>query len=482
MSFQEIPYEPKKFPPRRPRPPYRIVGILAAALLLLIFGRSICGFIVDYFWWRELGQVPAWVLMSVYQYAPGFAAWIIVFAVLWIAHLSGMKHAGERLRDHRSYALIATLAAALIAGVVELAVVDGWTVARFFGGHGLAAGTEWHDPVFGRPLGFYFFDLPFYDMLIGFLTACTLAGALAYYLAARGWQIHREFPSFGTGAQIDFNDLRSLGRLESGLLKGLTAAFLVMLAAEFWIGRYDLLLTDHGQLMVGIDYVQQHAGLPLQTAKAGAAILAAALVLLGRRKLALGCALILVIDWALPPILSGAYAKPNELAVERPYLERHIEATRSAFGLAKAHEENFAAQNEGRIDFAKNRPLLDNVRLWDWGVFRETLSQTQPLRPYAYADVDVDRYQIGGQLRQVLLAPRELDLSQLGDAQNRWINKSLIFTHGYGLALAEANRITSEGLPVLMVQDAPVEVLTPSLKIARPQIYYGESAQGPVFV
>src|SRR6202042_1622733 len=135
--------------------------------------------------------------------------------------------------------------------------------------------------------------------------------------------------------------------------------------------------------------------------------------------------------------------------------------------------------SSGPIDFVKNRPLLDNVRLWDWKAFHETLSQKQPLRPYTFANTDIDRYTIDGRLRQVLLAPRELDPEQMGE---RWINYSLIFTHGYGLALAEANRITSDGLPLLLVKDAPIQVLTPSLKIAQPQIYYGETSHDPVFV
>ena len=461
----------------------RLLLVVAAVLLLLFFSRSICSFVIDYFWWRELGQVPTWLLTSTYRYAPGLAAWLIAFLVLWISHARGVKHARESLRDHRWYARITTLAFVVLALIVALAAVDGWTVARYFGGHGLASASEWHDPVFGEPLGFYFFDLPFYSMLIDFMAAITLGGALAYYLAARGWQIRREFPGFGSGSEIDLRELRSLGQLESGLLKGLTALFLVFLAANFWLGRYDLLLSDHGQLMVGIDYVQQNIGLPMQTIKAGAALLAAALLLAGRRRLAIGCAVVLVIDWFVPPLVSSLYVKPNELTLERPFLECHIQATRTAFGLdRRTREGEFAAQTEGRIDFARNRTMLDNVRLWDWRAFHDTLSQTQPLRPYTYAGTDIDRYRIDGQFRQVLLAPRELDLNQLGEAQNRWINSSLIFTHGYGLVLAEANRITPEGLPMLLVKDAPAQVLTPSLKISRPQIYFGETSHEPVFV
>ncbi|HEX5430584.1 MAG TPA: UPF0182 family protein, partial [Bryobacteraceae bacterium] len=310
----------------------------------------------------------------------------------------------------------------------------------------------------------------------------TVLGALAYYGAARAWQIRSKLPGFGAYGQIDWNDLRRLGRLETGVLQFLIALFLVFLAANFWLDRYELLYSDHGNLLVGLDYIQQHFSLPMQSVKAGAAILAAVLVVVKKRRWAIACAAVLLLDIVVPPLMSNLYVKPNELALERPYIERHIEATRAAYGLDhNARQEEFPARREGEIDFARNQPMLDNVRLWDWRAFHDTLTQTQPLRPYAYGDTDVDRYQIAGQLRQTLLAPRELDLSQLGDAQNSWINKNLTFTHGYGLVLAEASRISPQGLPDLLIQDAPAEVLTPSLKLTRPEIYYGESEHEPVF-
>ncbi len=472
---------PRMLPPRRR--PVRQIGIaIAAFLFLLIFGRSICATIIDYAWWRELGQVNTWWRIALYRNVPGIAAWLIVFAVLWISHARGMRHSGARLREHPLYGWIVTAALAVLSIIVALAAIDGWVIVRYFGGHGQTI-SEWIDPQFGQPLGFYFFDLPLYSMLIDFLATCALGGALVYYLAARGWQLRRDFPNFSGRAEIDLSDLRSLGRLESGVLKGLTAAFLAMLAVVFWLGRFDMLLSDHGNLLVGIDYVQQHFGLPMQIVKAGASLLAAVLVLAGRRKIAIACAAALLIDWILPATVSAVYVRPNELTLERPFIERHIAATRSAFGLDhRATESEFVAHADGRIDFQKNRPLLDNVRLWDWRAFHDTLSQKQPLRPFTYADTDVDRYHIDGRLRQILLSPRELDLGALGDAASSWINRSLIFTHGYGLVLAEANRVTTDSLPVMLIKDAPVQVLTPSLKITRPQIYYGETLHSPVFV
>jgi len=304
-----------------------------------------------------------------------------------------------------------------------------------------------------------------------------------YYITARVWQVQKDFPGLWQSGHIEWDDLRSLGKLETGILRVAIAIFLIGLAASFWLGRYDLLYSDHGNLMVGMDYVQQHIGLPLQTAKAVAALLAAALVLAGQRRWAVATALVLVVNIIVPPVMSSLYVKPNELALEKPYLVRHIEATRHAFGLDhRVREIQFNAHREAPIDFNANQAMLDNVRLWDWRAFHDTVSQSQPLRPYAYTDTDVDRYIIDGKLHQALLTPRDLDLNQLGDAQRRWINSALTFTHGYGFVLAEANRISSSGLPELLVKDAPIQVLTPSLKVTRPEIYYGEASHEPVFV
>jgi len=278
---------------------------------------------------------------------------------------------------------------------------------------------------------------------VGFLEACAFAGAAVYYITARVWQVQKDFPGLWQSGHIEWDDLRALGKLETGILRVAIAIFLVGLAASFWLGRYDLLYSDHGNLMVGMDYVQQHIGLPLQTAKAAAALLAAVLVLAGLRRWAVATALVLVVNIIVPPVMSSLYVKPNELALEKPYLVRHIEATRHAFGLdRRVREIQFNAHREAPIDFNANQAMLDNVRLWDWRAFHDTVSQSQPLRPYAYTDTDVDRYIIDGKLHQALLTPRDLDLNQLGDAQRRWINSALTFTHGYGFVLAEANRIS----------------------------------------
>jgi uncharacterized membrane protein (UPF0182 family) len=468
---------PRRTAPRRPS----LAILLAAFVLLLLLSRTLAGLILDYHWWKEMNQVDTWLRMFAYRFLPGLLQWLLVLALLWVAHARGLKYAGARLRDYPFYGWLATGAIVLVSLIVAAMAVDGWQVARYFGGRGLD--SDWHDPVFDRPLAFYFFELPFYSRLAGFLAAVAAAAALVYYVTARAWQLRLRFPELLRSGELEWNDIRRLGSLETAMFKGLVALFLAFLAVHFWLGRYAMLYSDHGELMVGVDYVQQNVGLPLQIAKAGAALLAALLVLAGRRKLAIACAAVLVIDALVPPLVARLHVRPNELALERPYLERHIEATRAAFGVnQRAREVEFEAHKEAPIDFARNQAMLENVRLWEWSAFHDTLSQSQPLRPYAYADTDIDRYQIDGRMRQVMLAPRELDLSQIGAAQQRWVIRHTIYTHGYGLVLAEANRITAAGLPELLIRNAPVEVLTPSLKLTRPEIYYGEESREPVFV
>jgi uncharacterized membrane protein (UPF0182 family) len=467
--------------PTSSAPKFKVLIIGAVLLFFFLFSRSIAGLFLDYRWWNEMGQVNTWTRMWLYRWAPVLVQWFVLFVVVWLAHARGLKYAGTGLRQNPTYAKLATVAAMILALFLSASAVDGWTVARYVGGRDVP--STWTDPVFGESLSFYFFRLPFYSSLASFFAVCAAAAAVVYYVTARLWQLRMRFPELWRQGQVEWDDVKRLGRLETGIFKAMIALFLLGLAVTFWLGRYSLLYSNHGELMVGIDYVQQNVGLPLQTAKAIAAVLAAILVLIGQRKLAMACAVVLIADIAVPPLVSSLYVRPNELALERPYLERHIEATRDGFGLnQRTRETEFAARKEAPIDFAANSVMLDNVRLWEWQAFHDTLSQSQPLRPYSYADTDVDRYQIGGETRQTLLAPRELDISQLGDASQRWVISHTIYTHGYGLAMAEANRITPEGLPQLLIRNAPVEVTAPGIKLVQPEIYYGEESHEPVFV
>jgi len=471
---------------RQPRHRGGLLAIVIAVIAILIGSRYIASTVIDYAWWSELHQVDTWLNLLLYGTVPVILATILFFVAFWIAFRAGMRHDAEtpgllRVTFVRRVALVALL---LLAIFVANATVNNWTVVRYFGGLRLpAAATEYVDPIFGKPLHFYFFGLPFYNMLLSVLMVGAILSLLIYWATSHLGALSRRLPNVSNPLRFELEPISIRDAFAGNFVRLLLTIVLVGIAMKIFFGRYGLLLDDHGAYLVGVDWVADHLVIPLQWMMIAAAIAAALLVIARRARWALFLLLLLPIRYILPGLVATLYVRPNELNLERPYIGHHIQATRSAYALARrVTETTLAADPEIPIDYAKHKPLLDNVRLWDWRAFHDTLSQIQPLRPYVYVDTDIDRYNIEGQIRQVLLSPRELDIRQLGAASSRWVNTHLMYTHGYGIVMAEANRITTDGLPYLFIKNAPPELTTPSLRFTRPEIYYGEIAHEPVFV
>lgn len=453
--------------------------------LLVLLGSQALSALIEYQWWKEVGQVQTWVNLLLYGVAPEAAAGLLAAVVLWIALARGLKFGGFGLGQSKRLAQISVLAALMVGLMLGSMTIDSWTVIRYLGSQGLAGeAADWQDPVFQKPLAFYLFSLPLYRLLYGYLLAVAILAALIYWLAARGAQLRSQFPTLRAGGgDIEITDLRLEGGLESRFLRFAAVVILLVMAVRFYLSRYSLVLQDHS-FMVGVDYVDENVRIPLLWFYIAACLLGAAGVVMGRWRAIALLVPVYILNVVAPWAVSTLYVRPNEITLQRSYVAKHIEATRAAYGLSRrVTEVEYAAKLEAKVDVAKNKPLLNNVRLWDWRAFHDTVTQIQALRPYyVFADSDVDRYMIDGQLRQVMLTPRELDIRQLPEAQRRWINPHFIYTHGYGMVMAEANRITPEGMPVLFVQDAPAQIKTNSLKLTRPEIYYGESTHEPVFV
>lgn len=472
-----------------PRPRRWLVLLIVCALALLLGGRWLAELAMDWQWWGEIGQRETWLAMLAYGTGPALAAALLIFAVFFVAHARGLKAAGTSLSEHPVYTRLSGIALLLVALLVGLATVDSWTVVRFFGGTGAAdlAGA-WRDPVFGRSLTFYFFDLPFYGVLLRTLLALSLGSAFVYWLTARGWILSKQAQDLGNfgegGVTFNLSSLHLGAAMEGRFFRIAAGVFFLALAAQFYFDRFDLLFSEHGSL-VGVDWVDEHLGLPLLSLNVLASIVAAAAFFSGRLRYALLLPAAFAVYLVVPYAAGALYVRPSEITIQKPYIDRHIQATRQAWGLSKRTKEvEFGAQLEVTVDPSLHKPVLDNVRLWDWKAFHDTITQIQALRLYyAFVDTDVDRYMIDGQLRQVLLTPRELDVRQLpADARARWINPHFIYTHGYGVVMAEASKITSDGLPQLIVKNTPPEIMTHSLKLTRPELYYGEATHEPVFV
>ncbi len=176
--------------------------------------------------------------------------------------------------------------------------------------------------------------------------------------------------------------------------------------------------------------------------------------------------------------------KPNELVREQPYIAHNIELTRQAYGLDQFTQREFPAETTVEAaDAANNQVTLQNIRLWDWRALQDTLRQIQEIRTYYdFPDIDIDRYEIDGVTREVMLAARELNVDKLPESSRNWINEKLIYTHGYGITMNPVNGFTSEGLPTLFLSNMPVQSTVRGLSVTRPQIYFGELTNTDVYV
>jgi uncharacterized membrane protein (UPF0182 family) len=373
-----------------------------------------------------------------------------------------------------------------------------WIVSIFFGlVFGLSLKEDWqkfalylhqpstatHDPIFGKPLGFYLFSLPLYDSLSSWLLGVTfivLCATLVYSLLSLPQKVLKPSVRWSSGAAF----------------RAVCCALAMVLLAVAWrtyLSRFPFLWEDH-QTFSGVTYTEAHYSLPALLFVCIALIIAAAISLLNAFTLkrlslvlvalAIPIAVYLVGVVLIPAYVQSFVVKPNELDRETPYIEQNIAWTRRGFALENIELREFPAENSiESFDLATNRASLENIRLWDWQALRDTLKQIQAIRTYYdFSDVDVDRYSIAGQTRQMMVAPREIDDNKLPPSSRNWINEKLIYTHGYGVTMNTANGFTPEGMPQFVLSNMPVESTAPDIKLTRPQIYFGQETDRDVYV
>jgi len=470
--------------------------VLGGLLALLLFWAipTAANLIIDYNWWKEIGQVNTWTEMLWYAIGPVAVAALVAFIALWLAHDRGLRFAGVRQRDYPLYVRLVPVGLALAAFLFAQISIDYWTVMRFFGSRRLTPPADvWKDQVFSRPLSFYLFSVPFYSQALGFVFVLAILCALVFWATARGWQLAERFRfqrdrvlvrSPGT-FEFEPRSLLLPGASRTGFLRTIVVILLLGLAGWFFLGNYELLFNSHA-FMTGADFVDEKITLPLRWLLIVATVAAIPWAWIGRYKNAIFLLVsVYLLQLIVPGIVRAVYVRPNEISIERPYIERHIEATTLAFGLNRnAAERPFIPSAQGTVDPAEETALSDNVRLWDLRAYNATIAQIQALRPYyTFPETDVDRYFINGRIKQVLASAREIDVSQLSaEASQSWINPRFIYTHGFGAVVSDVNRITPDGLPVLLIENAPPEIKSPGFQLTRPEIYYGEKTQDPVFV
>ncbi len=479
-------------PARRRSRFFILLGILA---VLLLSGRGIISYFVDLLWFRSLGYGSVFTRSLALQWGIfalfGIATFVITygtFVALKRAHLPDLPSShtiffgGEPLRlpVEPVMRLIAIGGSLAISAITGAGMMAEWpTLALFwYAPHSMGSTV---DPIFGKPLNFFLFSLPGWQLIAGWLLTLAFLGcviAIVFILI--------------TGGAGAFAKRRSYLTLPWRGLSITFAFLLLILAARVYLDRFEVLVEDH-TIFSGATYTDTHITLGgmllICIALAGGAIAAAAnafTVARGRRLLlavlpAIVCfAGVRVAGWWM----SSFIVKPNELVREQPYIANNIRMTRQAYGLDAFAQREFPAETTvGAADPANNQATLSNIRLWDWQALQDTLRQIQEIRTYYdFPDIDIDRYPIDGELRQVMIGTRELNVEKLPESSRNWINEKLIYTHGYGITMNPVNGFTAEGLPTLYLSNMPVQSTVPALKVTRPEIYFGELTNTDVYV
>ncbi len=334
---------------------------------------------------------------------------------------------------------------------------------RFF--NGIPFGEV--DPVFERDLSFYIFTLPVLDFLrtwlLGVLTVVLLFTAGFYFIASN---LKAEVFTFS-------------GRARTHILV-LGAFIFLIIAAGHWLGRYELLFSRTGAVF-GVGYTDYHVMLPARTiltfiAFISAGVLLAAIRSQGQRLIYVGIGMWLVLNFlgggVLPGVVQRLQVEPSELARERDFIATNIEFTRKAYGLEGMVSKSHPALGEVQPAIVDdNQGTIQNLRLWDEGPLLQSYNQIQFFRLYYdFLSVQTDRYRVDGQLRQVMLSTRELSAEKLPTEAQRWVNRHLQFTHGYGVAMSPVTEVAEGGRPTFFVQDLPP---IGDIPLDRPEIYYG---------
>jgi uncharacterized protein len=464
--------------------------VIAAIVLLFVLAAASSRFYTDVLWFQEVGFTSVLLNSLRAQFLLGLIVGVVVAVLIWInltlasrarpAYRATPRIEGvvridplDRYRDQLG-PYVRVLRIALAVGIGFLAgasASSGWRTFLLWINR-VEFGAR--DPLFEQEIGFYVFELPFFNFVLSWLWFALMVSLLATL-----------------AAYYFFGSIRPEGGLagvEAGALAHISVllGFLALVkAGQYWLGRYGLNFSDRG-VVHGASYTDVYAHLPALTLLAMISLISAGLFLVNIRYRRTSLPLAAVGIWIGVSVLAGGVwpflvqrfsVEPQELQREQPFIDRNIQATREGFGLTEVQPRDFAAENVVSAEsIGRAGPLLSNVRLWDPLELQQAYSQVQALRTYyRFEDVDVDRYEIDGQLRQVLLSARELSVEDLQD--RTWANEHLAFTHGFGLVASLANEATDSGQPSFLVRDVPGTVApeATSLDVEQPRIYYGEA-------
>ncbi len=459
--------------------PRGLLWLIVPFVVISLFNWGL-GFLSDWYWYTSLGFSSVFLTRFVAStglfLAGALVFWLfLAFNVVMARRLEPRGLAGTSLSQ---------MAHAVGVRITPIVLLIGAVFAFFMGS---VAGSYWEelllylnqvpfgvrDPLFGQDVGFYIFTLPVWQIVRNWafiaLLITLIATALVSGLGLRSWN---------ASAAVRAH------------LSGLGALLLLLIAWQYRLDAYQLVYSTRGAVF-GAGYTDVHAQLPAYNLLTLVTLVAAVLLLVNvflrqtwRMILAVLMAWVAISFLAgnlYPSLVQRFQVSPNEYALEQPYIEHNIRFTRQAFDLDTIQEQPYDV-SVGLTPEAINRhpDTIRNIRLWDYRPLLQTYNQIQALRQYyEFEDIDIDRYQVQGNLQQVMLAARELIPERLAQEAQTWVNRKLVYTHGYGVAMSPVAKVTRDGLPEFLLKDLPPRG---ALELRVPQIYFGERTLDYVIV
>jgi hypothetical protein len=466
--------------------------ILAGMLVILAAIFMGAGFLTEIMWFKSVGYLKVFWIIFYSRWAVRLISGVIFFTFLYInliiagrslSNVWSLKYREGIVNDMLSKALSGRwikrffLAVSILLALIFTAFTSSYWLAvqKFF--HSEAFGIT--DPLFKQDIGFYIFKLPFfqvaYELIMSMVTITLLLVAVLYIIA------HVE--------QGPARWLYILAREKQVAI--LLTLFFALKAYGYRLSMYNLLYSPRG-VAFGASYTDVHAVLPgLKILMIISVILAIMLLInlaINKPRMLLWTLGTLVVASILlqgiyPALIQQFQVTPNEFVKEETYLKSNIQFTLKAYGLDRVERKEFPVKETVTPDVIMKSPTVKTLRLWDYRPLQQTYNQLQRIRYYYNFDqIDVDRYTVNGEIRQVMLAARELDQSRLDERARTWVNRRLQYTHGYGIVMSPVNTVTAEGLPNFFIKDIPPVSGDPVLKVDEPRIYFGELTREYVVV
>ena len=471
-------------PPATPRTSRRILGIslvIIAALIAAFF--VFASLYTEFLWFDQVGftgvLTTQWIATAV-MFVIGFLGMAVpLFVVIQLAYRLRPVYVRLSSQLDRYQEVIEPLRRLAMWGMpiffglfAGFAAAGNWKTVWLWA-NGVATGEV--DPQFNVDTGFYMFAMPFYSILLAFVSAVLLLSLLVTALVSY---------LYGS-VRIGQGELRisKPARIQLAVIAGL---YLLVQAASLWLDRYKTLVEPDDRI-TGAAYTGANATIPglgiLAIIAAVVAILFFVTAVIGRWRFPLAATALLivaslVIGIGYPWVVTTFQVKPNQNAYQAEYYQRNIDGTKEAYGVADLETTAFEAETDAEAgQLRADAETTASIRIMDPKVIPPTVRQLEQYRGYYQfqTNMDVDRYEIDGVKQDTVVSVRDLDMSGLGDGDN-WNNRVAVYTHGYGLVAAAGNQRTTDGEPVFLERGIPTSGFLSEQGDFEPRVYFGENS------